>query len=93
MTSDQWAAIELMHEVADEVACETDQRLLHRLWISMVNSRPLPANFKVFVSGLHGRGFARRHHAQSVVFLHLVAPVSPSVRNCDDSVFGFSAFG
>ena len=76
MTADQWQAIDLMHEIADEVALETEQspgeiqflnnhivfhgrtdyqdhpepnarRLLHRLWISMANSRPLPASFEV----------------------------------------------
>lgn len=76
MTTAQWEAIELMHEVADEVAFETAQapgeiqllnnhvvfhgrtaykdhpepgkrRLLHRLWISMANSRPLPSSFEV----------------------------------------------
>ena len=76
MSAEQWQAIELMHEIADEVAFETAQspreiqflnnhvvvhgrteyqdqpepaapRLLHRLWISMPNSRPLPASFEV----------------------------------------------
>ena len=74
MTSAQWEAIELMHEVADEVAFETAQmpgeiqllnnhvvfhgrttyrdskentRFLHRLWLSMPNSRALPESFKV----------------------------------------------
>jgi hypothetical protein len=76
MTAAQWQAIELMHEIADEVAFETAQspgeiqflnnhvvfhgrteyqdhpepgprRLLHRLWISMANSRPLPVSFEV----------------------------------------------
>lgn len=76
MTADQWQAMDLMHEIADEVAFETAQapgeiqflnnhvvfhgrteyqdppqpnprRLLHRLWISMANSRPLPASFEV----------------------------------------------
>jgi hypothetical protein len=76
MTDTQWEAIDLMHEIADEVALETAQspgeiqflnnhvvfhgrteyqdhpepgarRLLHRLWISMANSRPLPASFEV----------------------------------------------
>jgi hypothetical protein len=76
MTTEQWEAIELMHDVADEIAFETAQlpgeiqllnnhvvfhgrtaykdhpepdkrRLLHRLWISMANSRPLPASFEV----------------------------------------------
>jgi hypothetical protein len=76
MTSAQWEAIEVMHEVADEVSFETDQapgeiqllnnhvvfhgrnaykdgadsqkrRLLHRLWISMPNSRALPECYEV----------------------------------------------
>ncbi len=76
MTDAQWAAIDLMHEIADEVMMETKQlpgeiqllnnhvvfhgrteyqddpdagaqRLLHRLWISMANSRPLPASYEV----------------------------------------------
>ena len=76
MSAAQWQAIDLMHEIADEVAFETTQqpgeiqflnnhvifhgrteyqdnpdtdvrRLLHRLWISMPNSRPLPASYRV----------------------------------------------
>ena len=76
MSDAQWEAIELMHEVADEVSFETDQapgeiqllnnhvvfhgrnayedgtspskrRLLHRLWISMANSRALPECYEV----------------------------------------------
>lgn len=76
MTEGQWQAMDLMHEIADEVALETAQspgeiqflnnhivfhgrteykdhpepdarRLLHRLWISMANSRPLPSSFEV----------------------------------------------
>jgi len=82
MSAAQWEAIELMHEVADEVAFETHQdpgeiqllnnhvvfhgrttyedypepsrrRLLHRLWISMANSRPLPSSFKVLFRETH----------------------------------------
>lgn len=76
MRPEHWQAIELMIEIADEVAFETAQqpgeiqllnnhvtfhargayedhpeperrRLLHRLWLSMPNSRPLPDSYQV----------------------------------------------
>jgi hypothetical protein len=76
MAPEHWQAIELMAEIADEVALETTQqpgeiqllnnhvtfhartayedhpeparrRLLHRLWLSMPNSRPLPDSYRV----------------------------------------------
>ena len=76
MSRSQWEAIDVMAQIADEIAYETDQapgeiqllnnhvmfhgrtayedhteparrRLLHRLWISMPNSRPLPASYGV----------------------------------------------
>ena len=76
MRPEQWEAIELMAEIAEDEAFETHQepgeiqllnnhvtfhsrtayedhpeperrRLLHRLWLSMPNSRPLPSSFEV----------------------------------------------
>lgn len=76
MRPEQWQAIELMAEIAEESAFATHQepgeiqllnnhvtfhartayedhpeperrRLLHRLWLSMPNSRPLPPSFEV----------------------------------------------
>ncbi len=76
MTEGQWAALDAMVAIADEIAFETMQqpgeiqflnnhvvfhartayedhdeparrRLLHRLWLSMPNSRPLPDSFAV----------------------------------------------
>ena len=76
MRPQQWEAIELMAEIADEIVFESAQlpgeiqllnnhvvfhartayedypeqkrrRLLHRLWISMPNSRPLPRSYEV----------------------------------------------
>lgn len=76
MRPEQWQAIELMAEIAEQGAFETHQqpgeiqllnnhvifhsrtayedhpeperrRLLHRLWLSMPNSRPLPASYEV----------------------------------------------
>lgn len=76
MRPEQWQAIELMAEIAEESAFTTHQepgeiqllnnhvtfhartayedhreperrRLLHRLWLSMPNSRPLPQSFEV----------------------------------------------
>ena len=76
MQPEQWQAIELMAEIAEESAFATHQqpgeiqflnnhvifhsrtayedhpeperrRLLHRLWLSMPNSRPLPPSFEV----------------------------------------------
>lgn len=76
MRPEHWQAIELMAEIADDVAFETTQqageiqflnnhvifhartayddhpeperrRLLHRLWLAMPNSRPLPDSYEV----------------------------------------------